>query len=222
MAPYKRDREHKIVVEEDAKKKAIALSQRYGLTMKVVLSTLIDLCVDYDLLKPGFDERLNAAMDKGEIKIRRDELANLKNKCAGMFFADEFYKCIQGRENKTPMIKKLAKDLSEALEGCAGCGETKFISKENVELKNQVTNLEMRLKEKSNQTYSAPVCNYGAILGIDGLTFSGCKVSRGKPVSVQEYCMKRMDGSPCYMFAKAIIGVGKTQKNKPENPSNNL
>ena len=222
MAPFKRGKEFIIRVEEDAKQKAVALSQRYGLTMKVVLSTLIDLCVDYDLLKPGFDERLNAAMDKGEIKIRRDELANLKNKCAGLFFADGFHRCIQGREDNTPMIKKLAKDLSEALEGCVGCGETKFISKENVELKNQVTNLEMRLKEKSNQTYSAPVCNYGARLGIDGLTFSGCRVSPRTPVSVQEYCMKRMDGLPCAMFAKAIIGVGKTQTKEPENSRNNL
>ena len=222
MAPFKRGKEFVIRVEEDAKKKAIALSQRYGLPMKAVLSTLIDLCVDYDLLKPGFGERLNAAMDKGEIKIKRDELDKLKNRCAGLFFADEFYRCIQGREDKTPMIKKLSKDLSEALEGCAGCGETKLISKENVELKNQVTNLEMRLKEKSNQTYSAPVCNYGARLGIDGLTFRGCRVSPGKPVSVQEYCMKRMNGLPCAMFAKAIIGVGKTQTKETENPSNNL
>ena len=211
MAPFKRGKEFAIRVEEDAKKKAIALSQRYGLTMKVVLSTLIDLCVDYDLLKPGFDERLNAAMDKGEIKIKRDELANLKNKCAGMFFADEFYKCIQGRENKTPMIKKLAKDLSEALEGCAGCGETKVIHLENLELRNKVSALENKLGEKSNQTFKVPVCNAGAILSKDGTEFRDCRRSPRAPVIISEFCMTRANGLSCAMFARSIIGVGKTQ-----------
>lgn len=216
MAPFKRGKEFVIRVEEDAKKKAIALSQRYGLPMKSVLSTLIDLCVDYDLLKPGFGERLNAAMDKGEIKIKHDELAKLKNRCAGLFFADEFYRCIQGREDNTPMIKKLAKDLSEALEGCAGCGETKVIKRENTDLREKVSQLELKLEEKSNQTFEAPVCNYSAILSPDGLTFSGCKVNPGKLVSVSEYCMKRMSGLPCHMFVKAIIGVGKGKTE--ENP----
>jgi len=211
MAPFKRGKEFIVRVEEDAKKKAIALSQRYGLTMKVVLSTLIDLCVDYDLLKPGFDERLNAAMDKGEIKIRRDELANLKNKCAGMFFADEFYKCIQGREDKTPMIKKLAKDLSEALEACVGCGETKVIRLENLDLRNKVSALENKLGEKSNQTFKVPVCNAGAILSKDGTEFRDCRRSPRAPVIISEFCMTRANGLPCAMFARAIIGVGKTQ-----------
>ena len=211
MAPFKRGKEFKILVEKDAKDKAIALSQRYGLPMKSVLSTLIDLCVDYDLLKPGFGERLNAAMDKGEIKIKRDELDKLKNRCAGLFFADEFYRCIQGREDKTPMIKKLSKDLSEALEGCAGCGETKVIRLENLELRNKVSVLENKLGEKSNQTFKVPVCNAGAILSKDGSEFRDCRRSPRAPVSIKEFCMKRENGLPCAMFARAIIGVGKTQ-----------
>ena len=222
MAPFKRGKESKILVEDDAKKKAVALSQRYGLPMKSVISTLIDLCVDYDLLKPGWDTRLNAAMDKGEIKIKRDELAKLKNRCAGLFFADEFYRCIQGREDKTPMIKKLAKDLSEAVEGCAGCGETKFISKENVDLKSKVKSLESILQEKSNQKFEVPVCNKGAVLSRDGLEFKNCWRSPKTPVSVKSFCMIRQNGLPCSMFVKAIIGVGKTKISEPENPSNNL
>ena len=211
MAPYKRPKQFMIRVEKDARDKAVALAQRYGLPMKSVLSTLIDLCIDYDLLKPGFGERLNAAMDKGEIKIKRDELAKIKNRCAGLFFADEFYKCIQGREDKTPMIKKLAKDLSEALEGCAGCGETKVIRLENLELRNKVSVLENKLGEKSNKTFKVPVCNAGAVLSKEGLEFRGCRRSPRAPVVISEFCMKRADGLPCAMFARAIIGVGKTQ-----------
>ena len=183
----------------------------HGLTMKVVLSTIIDLCVDYDLLKTGWDERLNAAMDKGEIKIKRDELAKLKNKCAGLFYADEFYRCIQGREDKTPMIKKLAKDISEAIEACAGCGETKVIRLENLELRNKVSVLENKLGEKSNQTFKVPVCNSGAILSKDGTEFRDCRRSPRAPVIISEFCMKRANGLPCAMFARSIIGVGKTQ-----------
>ena len=201
----------KILIEDDATKKAIALSQRYGLPMKSVISTLIDLCVDYDLLKPGWDKRLNAAMDKGEIKIRRDELAKLKNRCVGLFYADEFYRCIQGREDNTPNIKKLAKNLSEALEGCAGCGETKVIRLENLELRNKVSALENKLGEKSNQTFKVPVCNAGAILSKDGTQFRDCRRSPRVPVIISEFCMKRDNGLPCAMFARSIIGVGKTQ-----------
>ena len=47
----KREKEHTIRLTKDAKEKAIALSKRYGLPMKVIVSTLIDLCVDYDLLR---------------------------------------------------------------------------------------------------------------------------------------------------------------------------
>ena len=202
---------HFIEVFKDAKDKAIALSQRYHLPMKTVVTNLIDLCVDYDLLNPRFGDRLNAAMDKGEIKIKRDELSKLKSRCAGLFFADGFYRCIQGREDKTPMIKKLSKGISEAVEACAGCGETKVIRLENLELRNKVSVLENKLGEKSNQTFKVPVCNAGSVLSKDGLKFSGCRRSPRAPVVISEFCMKRANGSPCAMFARAIIGVGKTQ-----------
>ena len=54
----KREREYTIRVHKDSKDKAIALSQRYGLSMKVIISVLIDLCFDYDILRQGWEERL--------------------------------------------------------------------------------------------------------------------------------------------------------------------
>ena len=54
----KRKKEYTIRVYKDSKDKAIVLSQRYGLPMKVIISVLIDLCFDYDILKHGWEERL--------------------------------------------------------------------------------------------------------------------------------------------------------------------
>jgi len=54
----KRTKEYTIRVHKDSKDKAIVLSQRYGLPMKVIVSVLIDLCFDYDILKQGWEERL--------------------------------------------------------------------------------------------------------------------------------------------------------------------
>ena len=54
----KRKKEHKIRVYKDSKDKAIMLSKRYGLPMKVIVSVLIDLCFDHDILKQGWEERL--------------------------------------------------------------------------------------------------------------------------------------------------------------------
>lgn len=214
MDSYKRPKEFIIRVEEDAKDKAIALSQRYGMAMKVVVSSLIDLCVDYDLLKEGWDERLNAAMSLGEIQIQKNRYAELENPCAGLFFADKNWKCLWAREGKPPQIRILAKDLSEAIDACHSCDKTGKILKHNMELKNQITVLESRLEEKSNKTFKAPVCHYGATLSRDGLTFSGCRLSPGKLVSVMEYCKKRSNGRPCSSYMEAIIGVGKSEGKK--------
>ena len=50
----KREKESTIRVYKIAKDKAIELSKRYGLPMKTIVSCLIELCVDYDLLRYNF------------------------------------------------------------------------------------------------------------------------------------------------------------------------
>ena len=83
----KRKKEYTVRIEKDAKDKAIALSKKYGLPMKVIVSCLIDMCVDYDLLRWNF-EGLKAVKDhvnnfqyawiiKDEINEWYDELQKL-------------------------------------------------------------------------------------------------------------------------------------------------
>jgi len=46
-----RGKEHQVRISEEAKIKCIALSKKYGLQQKEIVSALIDLCVEFDLLE---------------------------------------------------------------------------------------------------------------------------------------------------------------------------
>ncbi len=182
-----------ILVEKDVKDKAIVLSQRYKLPLRAVVSTLVDLCADYDLLKPGWEERLNAAMDKGEIKIQKKRYAELDDPCPGMFFADEVWKCLWAREGKPPQIKKLAKDISDALNACASCDKTRKIIKQNLELLNKVSKLESKLENgraREEHTY----CKDGGWYD-DKTGRINCK--KMDVWQDQDRCFTMWNGKPC-------------------------
>jgi len=201
-----------VEVSEDAKAKAIASCKKYKTPMRARIGMLIDMDDKHNLAREGWDIRLKLALDIGDVQVQKNIHADLKIKCPARFYADDAWKCLWAREGKPPQIKKLAKDLHDALSACKSCDKTGKILRHNAELKNQIIVLESRLDEKSNKTFKAPVCNYGGTLSRDGLTFSGCRLSPGKLVSVMEYCKKRMGGRPCPSYSEAIIGVGKSTK----------
>jgi len=46
-----RKKEHQVRISEEAKIKCVELSKIYGLQQKEIISALIDLCVEYNLLE---------------------------------------------------------------------------------------------------------------------------------------------------------------------------
>lgn len=206
---YVRPKVHSVTIFSDVDKILIDLAQKRGEPKRTIASMMITRGNEINILDEGYNERADAVREAGKIQIQKNYYAGLERPCPGMFYADDAWKCLWAREGKPPQIKKLAKDLHDALNACKSCDKTGKILKHNAELKNQITVLESRLEEKSNKTFKAPVCNYGATLSRDGLTFSGCRLSPGKLVSVMEYCKKRMSGRPCNSYSESIIGVGK-------------
>ena len=102
-----------------------------------------------------------------------------------------------------------ARARDEALDICAICEEdTRKKLDRNLTLE-RVKVLEAQLQAKTSEKYKVPVCNYGAHLGADGLTFEGCRLNHGKPVNIESYCKKRMNGSPCSSYVERTIAVGK-------------
>jgi hypothetical protein len=196
-------------IDDDAKEKLIKYAQRTGMKNRVILNTLIDMCDQFDLLSPDWTDRINAALAKGSAVIQRSRLQEIE-KCDGLRKADGKHKCIQGRPDKTPMIRILSEDLDEALDLCEGCTLTKDPILQNIEYQKRITVLEMQLKAKSDFKLKAPVCERGAVLDNDGTAFKGCPRS-SNPVSIKNFCMILKNGLPCGLFRTVILGVGKKE-----------
>lgn len=193
-----------IHVESDAKDKAIKLSQKYKMSMKAVVSTIIDICDNYNLLEPGWQERLNAAAEAGEKQIDKNRYMGLDDTCPALGYVGEKWKCIWGRDQNTPIIKFLAEDLDDALTACARCNRTRDIKNQIDKLQKEVTDLRA---EKRAAVIKVPVCEYGAVLGDEGKTFSGCQRRKGQKVSIAGYCKVYRNGLPCQMYREKAIAA---------------
>lgn len=111
-------------LKPDAHEKAVRLSQKYGLPMNALTATLYDLCEEYDLLKPGWAERLNEAMKVGEGQIQKKKAEAHEDRCPQMKYANERWNCVKEHGSKLK-ITKLAKEFIDARELCSGCPEPK-------------------------------------------------------------------------------------------------
>ena len=192
-------------VKIDGKDKEILvkIAQKTKMTQKIIVGHLIGLCDKYNLMKPGWEDRLNEAE-----RVRRT-YTRLEGSCSAMTFADEHFICVWGNDGAPPTIKKLAKDMDHALDVCANCRVTLEIKLENVSLQDQIRVLENKLQTKRTEKYKIPVCQQGATLSEDCLNFNGCPKNQGKPVSVKEYCQKLRSGQGCAVYVERVLGVGE-------------
>ena len=188
--------EHKELIEKLAKSSKI--------DQKTIAEYLIDLAVKYDLMDSGWEDRLKEADKK-----RTDFTLLDKADCPALRYMDDAWKCVWGRDGKTPEIKKLAPELEGALEGCEGCKITLRIKMKEESYQEQIRVLEHKLQTKRTEKYKVPVCQQGATLSIDCLNFTGCPKNQGKAVSIKEYCQKLNQGNGCAVYLERVLGVGE-------------
>ena len=199
---YKRGKVFRVDLKEVDKAILEKLSKRHHLSMKEITGYLIELCDKHDLLEGDWKARLE------DLDLARERVTRLEGSCPALIYAEKSHWCVWGRDGKTPEKKKLAKDLYESLEMCLACKKTLEIKLENESYQVKVQELETKLQEQSTKKFKIPQCNNGGRLDGDGLAFEGCPRSRGKPVSVEEYCKKLNNGLGCPMFKSRLIGVG--------------
>ena len=201
--PYKRGKVHKVELAEKDKLVLEKLAKRHKLSQKEITGHLIGLCDKYNLMAGDWQARL-----LGDDKKRKD-YTRLDDSCPALIQVGEDWKCVWGRDGKTHEFKTLSEDFDEALEVCAACKKTLNIKLENESYQVKVQELETKLKVQSTEKFKVPVCNYGGILAGDGVSFEGCRLHPGKTLSIENFCMVRINGKPCTSYIERLIGVGK-------------
>lgn len=203
MPRYRKQSKVSLSAEHKEQLERLAKSSKFD--QKTIIEYLIDLHVKYDLMDVGWEDRLKDADKKREVYTRLD------GACKAMTYAGEFYICVFGHANKPPTIKKLSKELHEALDICASadCEARLEMKIKNEEYQTQIRVLETRLETRSTEKFKIPVCQQGAVLSSDVLSFNGCPKNQGKAVSVKEYCQKLRGGQGCAVYVERVLGVGE-------------
>lgn len=202
---YPRNKQFSVSVTGEHKEKLVKLAQSSKIDQKQIACYLIDLAEKYDLLKPGWEKRLQDVADQ---RARYD---GLDTACPALGYAEKYYQCIWGQDGKPPKSKKLAREIDEAFEVCEKCKITLEIKMENESYQAKIRDLELLLQSKADETFKVPVCQFGAILQDDGQSFKGCRRS-SVDVSISSYCKVRKDGKPCDMYVERVIAVGSKLK----------
>lgn len=191
------------------------LAKNLDKTQPWILERLLIMADTHDLLNEGWQDRLTAALEKGMWHLENQKHFENQGACAGLRAADRKWKCVQGRPNKTPMIRILAEDYDEACGLCVGCMVTQEPILKNYELQEKIQQLQKTLNAQGSVTFKAPVCNRGAVLTADGTEFRGCERGTGrthKTVSIKTWCKVFENRSPCYSYAEIpIVADGESQ-----------
>ena len=183
-------------------------ARRKDMTQIKLLEKLIKIQEVNDLLREDWSKRLDASLKKGMWHIAQQKHFENKKRCDALRAADEKWKCIHGRYQKTPMIRILAEVYEDALNLCEGCEVTLAPILLNYELQGKIQQLENKLEARAGVTFKAPVCNRGAVLTADGTEFRSCpKRPSAKTVSVFKFCKVLSNGTPCQLYAEIPISV---------------
>lgn len=196
-----------IRLNEDSVKILRKLAKKTKKTQLDILEKLLTMAEVNDLLRPDWEERLTASLEKGMWWLERKKHLESKEKCAGLRAADRKWKCIQGRPNQTPMIRNLAENRDDALNLCEGCVVTLEPILKNYELQERIAQLEKTIQVKANVSFKAPICHKGAVLTAEGTEFRSCPKTSEKTVSVANWCKKYSNGLPCMLYAEVVIAV---------------
>ena len=187
------------------------ITRNSGKSQDQIMFLLFNLHDTLDLLEEGWQERLAAAERVGAWQLQREKHFAKSDRCLGFREADGKWKCIAGREEKTPMIRILAEDYDDALNLCEGCQLTLEPIRKNREYRRQIIDLEERLDRRVSVKYKVPICHKGAILNEDSTEFSSCPKHRGENVSIENFCKKYSSGLPCALYAERVIGVADSE-----------
>jgi uncharacterized protein (DUF4415 family) len=182
-------------ISEDANEKLVNRAQITKLKKKMIVETLIDLDVQYKLTSPGWETRLNEALDI----VRRDRFKNLDTACPALNFSENKWVCVWARQGKTPQTKVLGVTEEGADAICQACGKTmKLITEYEGQLD------KMKAQMRRGAVFEIPQCLDGGILNDDGIHIY-CKRSTTK-IKVTK-CKTMRKGAPCQYLKWINIGV---------------
>jgi len=194
---YVRPKDVHVRIAFDADEKLITMTQRYKYNKKVALSVLIDRAMEIDLLRPGYTERAEALKKAGDIQLQKNEYEGLENAPRCLAYLDECFKCVVSRLDKTPDIKKLSKELNEALDACSKCeeGQVKLRELEQANIQNR----ELIAERGRDKVLQYPICARGARPSEDLTEMIGCELAhsggRNRPIKERK---KKTDLPPCH------------------------
>jgi hypothetical protein len=208
-----------IRIEFEAREKLRSLSKRYDLTQNDILTILFDMCDQHDLLRKDWQDRLTAALERGQREIEALAYYEDPNKCPAIAKGSEKYKCVWGREGKPPQIRVLEADFQASLEVCKKCKVTLQIMQEAEGLRSKVDQLTNQLERKAKESFKVPICHKGATLNENATEFSNCPKYRGENVSVESFCKKYSRGLPCALYAERVIAVGDGKSESGSKPN---
>ena len=194
---YVRPKDVHVRVAFDADEKLISMTQKYKYNKKVALSVLIDRAMEIDLLRPGYTERAEALKEAGDIQLQKNRYAGLENAPRCLAYLDDWFKCVVARLDKSPDIKKLSKDLEEALEACSKCEEGNIKLRELEQTK--IENRELIDERRRDKVLAYPICARGARPSEDLTEMIGCELAhssgRNRPIKERK---KKTDIPPCH------------------------
>lgn len=169
-------------------------AQRYKkpeMSKKDIVEFLIELNEKYDLVKVGWEKRINEALDH----VDRLELSDIpEDACPALQRVNDIIFCIWAQKNAPPKVKKLSPDLNEALKACQGCARTREILDGIATYEETIRNL--KAEAKRGIVVQVPRCVYDppGVLDPDGLSF-WCRLS-GQKRTVKK-CKTLRNGQPC-------------------------
>jgi len=149
----------------------------YKVSQGIILAALIEMNGKHALLKPGWEKRLEFA------EREANQYEFLEEACEALAWVDGKFKCIWGRELKTPDIKVLSHDIEGARNSCKSCDRTRKLTMVVTEKDLEIEVLREQVNRKIR--IKIPTCKRGARLVENG-TELYCPMNgiRRKP----EYC----------------------------------
>lgn len=135
-------------ISEDHKEKIIKIAQSSKIGQKEIAEYLIDLCLKFDLLKPGFENRLKSIDEQ----IKTEAYKKLDDPCPALAHTYKGFVCVI----KPPAQKQLGDgSLGDMDEVCSACQRVKGIKTE-LDL--------LRTRVRNGATVSIPQCKRGGML----------------------------------------------------------
>ena len=201
--------EYEIRVKAETRELLRKVVKRSGKTQDEFMTSLLEVYDTFNVFSPNWRKRIEAAERAGKWHLQREEYYKDKDRCASFREADEKWKCIVGRIDKTPMIRILAEEKIDALNLCEGCTVTLEPKLKIREYRKRIENLEGKIVGMENVELVVPICRAVGILSGDSTGFFKCQERQMKFADIEKFCKIKHHGKPCIFFEGRIVGVGR-------------